>query len=213
MAGKYDRERARFPREGGKIGPIVEEREQFVIRVVLRETADEARVTSFRVNKTTWTEWWAGIERDLDEMVEAYLADVESDPRPMRAIIVPHAGLIYSGRCAAQVFGQVEFPPVVVILAPNHSGIASAGGASLWSHGAFETPLGPLEIAEDFAAAGVVLFAGGDGEVAAIDELERVLSASCAYSPPLVRADPLYDPLRDHPRFQALLAKYDQPAE
>ncbi len=91
---------------------------------------------------------------ELGEMVEAYLSEVESEPRPARAVVVPHAGLVYSGRCAARVFGQVEFPPVVVILAPNHSGIVeSTGGASLWSHGAFETPLGPLRIATDFAAA------------------------------------------------------------
>ncbi len=91
---------------------------------------------------------------ELGEMVEVYLADVESEPRPARAVIVPHAGLIYSGRCAARVFGQVVLPPVVVILAPNHSGIVgSGGGASLWSHGAFETPLGALPIAGDFAAA------------------------------------------------------------
>jgi len=90
----------------------------------------------------------------LSEMVEAYLTEVESEPRPARAVVVPHAGLVYSGRCAARVFGQVEFPPVVVILAPNHSGIVeSDGGASLWSHGAFETPLGSLRIAADFATA------------------------------------------------------------
>jgi len=92
--------------------------------------------------------------RDLGEMVDVYLADVDSEPRPVRAVVVPHAGLIYSGRCAAQVFGQVEFPPVIVILAPNHSGVVeSAGGASLWSRGAFETPLGSVGIATDFAAA------------------------------------------------------------
>jgi AmmeMemoRadiSam system protein B len=92
--------------------------------------------------------------QDLGEMVEMYLGDVESVPRPARAVVVPHAGLIYSGRCAARVFGQIVFPPVVVILAPNHSGVVeSAGGASLWSHGAFETPFGSVGIATDFAVA------------------------------------------------------------
>lgn len=92
--------------------------------------------------------------RELGEMVECYLADVESEPRPMRAVVAPHAGIVYSGRCAAQVFGRVEFPPVVVILAPNHTGVVGArGGASLWSRGAFETPLGAVPVAAAFAEA------------------------------------------------------------
>jgi AmmeMemoRadiSam system protein B len=72
----------------------------------------------------------------------------------VRAVVAPHAGLIYSGRCAGQVFGRVQFPPVVVILAPNHTGqVGAPGGASLWSRGVFETPLGPVPIASEFAAA------------------------------------------------------------
>jgi AmmeMemoRadiSam system protein B len=92
--------------------------------------------------------------RDLGEMVRAYLADVKAPIAPARAVVVPHAGLIYSGRCAAQVFGRLDFPPVIVILAPNHTGIVRApGGASLWKRGAFDTPFGPIPVAEEFAAA------------------------------------------------------------
>ncbi len=44
---------------------------------------------------------------------------------------------------------------------------------------------------------------------AAIDQLETVMCITRPVSPSVLRADPLYDPLRDHPRFQALLEKYE----
>jgi AmmeMemoRadiSam system protein B len=88
----------------------------------------------------------------LAGMVESFLSAVEEEPQRVRAVIAPHAGLIYSGQCAAHVFGRVSIPPVVVILAPNHTGLGSApGGASVWARGAFETPLGRVAVAEKFA--------------------------------------------------------------
>lgn len=89
---------------------------------------------------------------ELREVVIGYLAEAEAEARSLPAVIVPHAGLIYSGRCAARVFGRVVVPPVVVVLAPNHTGqLGAPGGASLWGKGAFEIPLGTMAIAEDFA--------------------------------------------------------------
>jgi len=46
---------------------------------------------------------------------------------------------------------------------------------------------------------------------AAIDGLEFLLSIPGDLSVPLLRLDPTWDPLRDHPRFQALLEKYATP--
>jgi non-specific serine/threonine protein kinase len=43
----------------------------------------------------------------------------------------------------------------------------------------------------------------------AIDQLEYLLSIPSWLSAPLLCIDPRWDPLRDHPRFQALLEKYD----
>ena len=42
---------------------------------------------------------------------------------------------------------------------------------------------------------------------AAIDQLEYLLSIPATFSVQLLRLDPFWDPLRDHPRFQALLEK------
>ena len=77
---------------------------------------------------------------------------VRPSDRPAVAVIVPHAGYIYSGPTAARVFARVAIPGIVLILAPNHTGICEARtGISLWESGAFHTPLG--DVAVDAAAA------------------------------------------------------------
>ena len=69
-------------------------------------------------------------------------------------MITPHAGLVYSGPTAACVFARIAIPRLVVILAPNHTGIVDApGGVSLWEAGAFRTPLGDVPVDAAFAAA------------------------------------------------------------
>jgi len=81
------------------------------------------------------------------------LGSVEAEPSVAIGAIVPHAGLVYSGQCAAHVWGRVQVPPTVVVLAPNHTGAMGSPGASVWAHGQFMTPLGSVPIAEGFAQA------------------------------------------------------------
>ena len=44
---------------------------------------------------------------------------------------------------------------------------------------------------------------------AAIDQLEILLAVPSPTAVPMLRIDPAWEPLRDNPRFQALLAKYE----
>lgn len=80
--------------------------------------------------------------------------------RPL-GLLVPHAGLIYSGVVAAaglRLVGmtppgtQPGTPPTIVILGTNHGAGWLAGVAS-WGAGAWRTPLGDVEIDDELSAA------------------------------------------------------------
>src|SRR5207247_1307147 len=58
------------------------------------------------------------LERTVRELLDAV---GEARPAPARAAVAPHAGYLYSGLTAAHVFARLEIPPIVVILAPNHT--------------------------------------------------------------------------------------------
>ncbi|MGO9111374.1 MAG: AmmeMemoRadiSam system radical SAM enzyme [Thermoguttaceae bacterium] len=55
------------------------------------------------------------IKRTLDE----WFAD-KPETESWAAVLVPHAGWVYSGRLAADVFNRVKFPKQVIVLAPRH---------------------------------------------------------------------------------------------
>ena len=95
---------------------------------------------------------------ELRATVATLLADarraVGPSGRQAVGVIAPHAGYIYSGATAAAVFARVTIPGLVIILAPNHTGISEAkGGVSLWESGAFRTPLGDVPIDAEAAEA------------------------------------------------------------
>jgi len=66
-------------------------------------------------------------------------------------IVVPHAGLIYSGSVAGAVYSNIEIPDIIVLIGPNHTGLGAP--VSLMAKGAWETPLGLVSIDETLAAA------------------------------------------------------------
>lgn len=66
----------------------------------------------------------------------------------VRAIgcVVPHAGYIYSGHVAGQVFSRIEIPEHCIILCPNHTGYGVALATMTTS--SWQTPLGEVRASE-----------------------------------------------------------------
>jgi len=65
--------------------------------------------------------FYPGEPRELAKMIDDLLADGDVQPADWPGVLVPHAGLIYSGRLAAQTFRRVRIPPTVIIIAPKHT--------------------------------------------------------------------------------------------
>jgi len=71
---------------------------------------------------------------------------------PVKGIVVPHAGYLYSGAIAAHAYKKLTdhgFAESFIILGPNHTGMGS--GVSLMTEGSWETPLGTVPIDETLA--------------------------------------------------------------
>jgi len=79
----------------------------------------------------------------LRRHVEALLPDGVKRA-PALGAIVPHAGYVYSGSVAGQVYARIEVPPSVVILCPNHTGRGAP--AALDPSDAWRTPLGDVPV-------------------------------------------------------------------
>ena len=67
-------------------------------------------------------------------------------------VMVPHAGYQYSGAVASHGYCKLVqngFPEVFIILSPNHTGFGSE--ISVFNEGEWITPLGSVEVDEEFA--------------------------------------------------------------
>lgn len=90
------------------------------------------------------------LSRQIDDFLKE-LSNVGSTDTA-EALIVPHAGYIYSGRIAAYAYQAASKGRynTVVVLAPSH--FKAFDGIALWKEGVFKTPLGDLEVDADFVS-------------------------------------------------------------
>lgn len=87
-------------------------------------------------------------KKDLIKFIDKVLISVESQKSQgnIKAIMVPHAGYIYSAQVAAYAYKQIEGKKfdAVVLLGPAHR--YPLEGAAICDNGSFETPLGIVSI-------------------------------------------------------------------
>jgi len=86
---------------------------------------------------------------ELRRTVESFFEPAEK--RQAIGVIVPHAGYMYSGPVAGAVYSQIEIPTRNIVLCPNHTGFGTP--LSIMKSGAWQTPLGNIEVDEELCEA------------------------------------------------------------
>ena len=85
---------------------------------------------------------------ELRSMIKG-LVDLRAKKEKARAVVSPHAGIIYSGPVAGAVYSSVILPERFVILGPSHRGQRSVFG--IMNKGSWQTPLGEVPLDSELA--------------------------------------------------------------
>ncbi|MCB2166096.1 MAG: AmmeMemoRadiSam system protein B [Deltaproteobacteria bacterium] len=98
--------------------------------------------------------WYPEEKQACRQQIEQFIAEDFTPPelsRPPRAAMVPHAGWFYSGAIACRVIQALQAEPLpdAVILFGMH--MHPTQRPVMMDRGAWETPLGPLPVAENLA--------------------------------------------------------------
>lgn len=87
---------------------------------------------------------------ELNNLLTKFFSDTVTSETNPKGILVPHAGYIYSGRCAAVSYSKIssDFNGTFVIIAPSHNGFETCVSDLIWN-----SPLGSVEPDKEFIEA------------------------------------------------------------
>jgi MEMO1 family protein len=106
--------------------------------------------------------WYPALAGALAREVDEYVgAASDAPPGSIRAIVAPHAGIMFSGPVSAHAYKAAAHHEydVAVLVGPSH--FVGFEGVALYPEGAFATPLGAVPIDAATAAAIVAADAAG----------------------------------------------------
>ena len=104
--------------------------------------------------------WYPSDPAELQQLLAVFAEEAATKirleklaDRPCTAAITPHAGLVFSGSCAAKAFYALSLkhptPNSIIIFGASHTPFAGAAG--VWSSGSWQTPLGEIEVDSELA--------------------------------------------------------------
>lgn len=134
--------------------------------------------------------WYPGTAAVLAREVDAYLAAADVGPAEgVDAVIVPHAGLMFSGPVGAYAYKAASHGAydVAFLVGPSH--YVAFDGVSVWPGGAFESPLGPVAV--DAAAAADILRSPIAREFPAAHQREHALEMQLPFLRRVLPAVPI----------------------
>ena len=120
-------------------------------------------------------QWYPGDSRRLSTSIDGYInaASLPAIEGKIIAVMVPHAGHIYSGPVAGYAFAALRglTPDLVVVISPSHYPYPQP--LLTTAHQAYITPLGPIRVDEE-----------------AVQALDTVLITQLGFGISAVRRDP-----------------------
>lgn len=90
--------------------------------------------------------FYPGNDKKLRESVIPTFQE-EAEKFPVKGVISPHAGYIFSGEVAGATFSHIKPADKYIIIGPNHSGYGSK--ISITGEDSWLTPLGEIEVDEE----------------------------------------------------------------
>lgn len=104
---------------------------------------------SFKIRKPVVAgKFYPSSMQGLQSQINSFL-DKDMEKADAIACMLPHAGYLYSGRVAVQTVSHIKLKDKIIILGPNHTGYGA--DFSIMCEGAWETPLGKVEIDSNLA--------------------------------------------------------------